>query len=556
MKKLSMIKIMVLQLIVLLYSCPLKTTENPEIPPMVNSVGYEIYVRSFCDSDGDGIGDLKGLISKLDYLNDGNPDTYSDLGVNMIWLMPIFKSPSIHGYDQTDYYTINPPYGTMADFQEFLQMAHTRGIKVIVDLVINHCSDQSTWFIQSVAMNETYIDWFVWTNVSLATLDTNGWEMAWGGGDASNVWRLYAGRPGEYFYAAFSSSQPDLNLTSPAVFSEIKNIVSFWLNRGVDGFRLDAIRYLIETSGGVTGQADTPETIEFLRNFQAHMKSVNSKAFTIGEVWAGLSEISLYYDNAQGVDMCFDFTTKYAVEQAVSLQNSSYIYNYLFTPRTNPWTFFSTFIANHDQSRYPNDLGGDTNMAKMATAIFLTLPGIPFVYYGEEFGMMNSGAGGDTAFRSPMQWNNSAKAGFTTGTPWTPLGDNSDPYNVAAQSANPYSQLNMVKKMINIRTQYEALGSTNSDYVGCSDNNIVTYLRKGVNDGIIVAINTSGSNKNISLDFSGTRVPQTVSVQNLMKSETLTGISNGNYSAYGVSFQPYEVKLLYIGYVLETNTIP
>ncbi len=519
---------------------------------MVNSVGYEIYVRSFCDSDGDGIGDLKGLISKLDYLNDGNPDTYSDLGVNVIWLMPIFKSPSIHGYDQTDYYDINPSYGTMADFQEFLDKAHARGIKVIVDLVINHCSDQSTWFTQSVAKNAAYKDWFVWTNETLGNLA--GWQKPWGGETATNVWLSAPGRPGEYFYAAFSGSQPDLNLKNAAVAAEIENIVTFWLNKGVDGFRLDAIRYLIET-GPYPNQADTPETLVYLQNFQAHMKSVKSSAFTIGEVWSSLSDIEKYYDNNLGVDMCFDFTCVNSVLSTAFFQNNSYIGTYLTTSRNAPWSFFSPFLANHDQQRYPDSIGGDTNVSKVAMAILLTLPGMPFIYYGEEFGMMNSGAGGDTAYRSPMQWDNSAGAGFTAGSPWTPIGANSDPFNVSSQTANPNSQLNMVKKMVNIRTKYSALGSTNTELIGTSVNSIVSYFRKGTTDGIIVIINTSGTVQNVNLNFYNTCIPQIISIQNLMKAESLTGISTGNYGVYPAILQPYEVKLLYVGTVLDTRTV-
>ena len=522
---------------------------------MVNSVGYEIYVRSFCDSDGDGIGDLKGLISKLDYLNDGNPDTYNDLGVNVIWLMPIFKSPSIHGYDQTDYYDINPTYGTLADFQEFLDKAHARGIKVIVDLVINHCSDQSTWFTQSVAKNATYKDWFVWTNETIGNLDTAGWQKPWGGvSSASDVWLSDAGRPGEYFYAAFSGSQPDLNLKNTAVAQEIDNIVTFWLNKGVDGFRLDAIRYLIET-GPLPDQADTPETLTFLRNFQAHMKSIKSSAFTIGEVWSILSDIEKYYDSDQGVDMCFDFDAGSAVEATTYFQNNSYIYNYLNTVRTVPMTFLSPFLANHDQPRYPNNWDGDTNKSKVAMAILLTLPGMPFIYYGEEFGMMNSGGGSDLYYRSPMQWDNTPKAGFTTGTPWNNIGTNYDPYNVASQTADPNSQLNMVKKLVNLRTKYSALGSTNTELIGCSQNSIVTYFRKGTKDGIIVIINTLGTVQNVNLNFYDTCIPQSLSVQSLMKAESLTGITTGNYGAYPVTLQPYEVKLIYVGSVLDTRTV-
>jgi glycosidase len=218
-------------------------------------VFYEVFVRSFADGNGDGKGDLPGLIARLDYLNDGDPATSTDLGVDALWLMPVFASPSYHGYDVTDYEKVNPIYGTNADLERLLAEAHRRGMRVIVDLVLNHTSDQHPWFRDSASSpTAPKRDWYVWR------ADDPKWVQPWN--EKQSVWHQHAGA---WYYAIFWGGMPDLNYRTQAVREEAKRIARYWLSRGVDGFRLDAIRHLIETGPG-DGQAGNPDTHAFLRN--------------------------------------------------------------------------------------------------------------------------------------------------------------------------------------------------------------------------------------------------------------------------------------------------
>ncbi|MEO6487617.1 MAG: alpha-amylase family glycosyl hydrolase, partial [Thermoanaerobaculia bacterium] len=229
------------------------------------AVFYEIFVRSFSDSNADGIGDINGMIEKLDYL------TY--LGVDGVWLMPVFESPSYHGYDTTDYETIERDYGTNADFQRFLDEAHRRGIRVIVDFVANHTSSEHPWFIDSAASaTSPKRDWFVWSTAN------PGWKQPWGGNDPS--WHL---RNGAYYYGAFWSGMPDVNYRSPAAKAEMFRLARHWLAQGVDGYRLDATRYLVETGPGEAGQADTPETHRVLRELSDEVRRIRPDAVLVAE---------------------------------------------------------------------------------------------------------------------------------------------------------------------------------------------------------------------------------------------------------------------------------
>src|SRR5438876_111505 len=247
------------------------------------AVFYEVFVRSFADSNGDGIGDFNGLISKLDYLNDGDPATTTDLGVDGIWLMPVFESPSYHGYDTTDYEKIEHDYGTNADFQRFLDEAHKRGIRVIVDFVMNHTSSEHPWFIDSAASPTSLRrDWYVWQ------LQDPGWKQPWGG-DPS--WHF---RNDAYYYGVFWSGMPDLNYRTPAVKAEMFRLGRYWLSQGVDGYRLDATRYLIEDGPGA-GQADTPETHQLLKDFSADVRSVRPDAVLVAENTVDTQTLATYF---------------------------------------------------------------------------------------------------------------------------------------------------------------------------------------------------------------------------------------------------------------------
>ncbi len=300
-----------------------------------DAVFYEVFVRSFYDSNNDGIGDFKGLMDKLDYLNDGNPETHNDLGITGIWLMPMMKSPSYHGYDVADYYATEPDYGTMQDFQDFLAAAHQRGIKVIIDLVMNHSSSQNAWFTQSANNTGGYRDWYIWSHTDPGTIGP------WG----QTLWHP---RGGDYYYGLFTSGMPDLNYRSTALKEKMFDVVDYWLDKGVDGYRLDAIKYLVE-DGNVL--ENTPETYDLLQEFNTDYKTKNPDAFTVGEVWSSTSSIIPYVQDDR-LDACFEFGLAGAILDAVNNGNPVNLEQQLNTVlQSYPLLQYGTFLTNHDHGQ-------------------------------------------------------------------------------------------------------------------------------------------------------------------------------------------------------------
>ncbi|HXU30148.1 MAG TPA: alpha-amylase family glycosyl hydrolase, partial [Thermoanaerobaculia bacterium] len=329
------------------------------------SVFYEVFVRSFADSNGDGVGDLPGLISKLDYLNDGDPKSLGDLNVDALWLMPIFESPSYHGYDVTDYEKIQPAYGTAEDFAKLIAAAHQRGMKVILDLPINHTSTANAWFKESDASpTSAKRDWYVWRN------DDPHWTTPWGNGNPT--W--HKGQHG-FYYGVFWGGMPDLNLRTPAVRAEVERIAKVWLDRGVDGFRLDAARHLIENGGG-DAQVDTPETHAFLKEFSAAVRKANPKALLVGENWTDAEHIAPYYGSATALGsqdelpMNFNFPLASAILASVKAGEPSAISAALdqkakLYPKG---VLDGTFLTNHDMIRIATELTNDPARLKLAAA--------------------------------------------------------------------------------------------------------------------------------------------------------------------------------------------
>jgi alpha-amylase len=421
---------------------PTPTTEpEPEADAWWQDVVfYEIFVRSFKDSDGDGVGDFQGVIQQLDYLNDGNPDTHDDLGIGGIWLMPINPSPSYHGYDVIDYYAVNPDYGTMEDFKELLAEAEKRGIKIIIDLVINHTSTQNPWFEASRDPESEYHDWYVWSETNPQI--PGPWFQ--------NAWHR-DGTNGLYYYGIFWGGMPDLNYDNPAVTEEILNISKFWLEEvGVDGFRVDAARYLF--ADGVA-QQDTKETIKWFEDWRLFYETINPEAFTVGEVWTDLQVTAKY---AQGMNSLFMFDLAEDIKGGIFAPDPSRIIkSYLDTLSYFPEGHFSTFLSNHDQQRVMSLLNGDLQKAKSAAYIYLTGPGVPFIYYGEEIGMLGNKP--DELLRTPMQWSGEPAGGFTSGTPWQPQNEDYQEVNVALQDGNPDSLLTQYRALVYLRNQHPAL---------------------------------------------------------------------------------------------------
>ncbi|HEX7950719.1 MAG TPA: alpha-amylase family glycosyl hydrolase [Candidatus Limnocylindrales bacterium] len=436
-------------------------------------VWYELFVRSFADGNGDGVGDFRGLTTRLDYLNDGNPATTSDLGIGGIWLMPIMESPSYHGYDVVDYRKVERDYGTNADFKAFLAAAHKRGIRVIVDMVLNHTSSQNAWFTDAVAGGPRR-DWYVWAT------SNPGWPSPVGDGDP---WRLASN--GQWYYGAFSESMPDLNLRNADATAAVTEIARFWLTEmGVDGFRLDAARDLIED--GPQAQVNTPETLAWLARFKQAVNAAKPDAMTVGEVW-DLSRIAGSYV-PRSVDLTFNFGLAEAVGTAVRVEDSSPLETALNeTIASWPANQDASFLTNHDQERIMSKLG-DVAAAKLAAFSLFTEPGVPFVYYGEEIGM--TGRKPDERIRTPMQWSGDAPAaGFSTGAPWEPLAEDWQTQNVASESADPTSLLSTYRELIALRASQPALRDGTTSVVAGGSHKIAGWLRTTPAETLLAVLN-------------------------------------------------------------------
>ncbi len=439
-----------------------------------DTVFYEILVRSFYDSDGDGIGDFQGLIQKLDYLNDGDPLTDDDLGVTGLWLMPINDSPSYHGYDAIDYRAINPDYGTLADFEAFLAAAHARGIKVIIDYVMNHCSNQHPWFVASRQNDPAYRDYFRWSP------SDPGETGPWG----QDTWHWH---DSGWYYGLFWGGMPDLNYDTPAVKDAMFETATYWLDTvGVDGFRLDAVLFIDENPGELQ---NTPETLQFWQDYNAHVKAVKPDVLSVGEAWTGSGTV-LQYVVDDRLDLCFEFDLSYAMINAVNDASGSYLSGLANqTYGLYPYLQYATFLTNHDQNRSFNALGQDVDKAKVAAGVYLTLPGVPFVYYGEEIGMI--GTKPDEYIRSPMQWTDGTNAGFTTGSPWQPIIWNYAQYNVLVEASDSESLLNWYKRLIRVRNETPALRHGTYHPLASSAVPVLAFVRADETQTVLCLANMS-----------------------------------------------------------------
>ncbi|NLE83775.1 MAG: alpha-amylase [Chloroflexi bacterium] len=403
-------------------------------------VFYEIFVRSFKDSDGDGIGDFQGIISQLDYLNDGDPETSDDLGIGGIWLMPIMPSPSYHGYDVTNYQTVNPDYGTLADFKRLLEECHARGVRVVIDLVVNHTSSEHPWFLSAQDSASGFRNWYVWEEQNPRR------PGPWG----QNAW-YEAG--GYYYYAPFWSGMPDLNYYEPMVTRAMYNATEFWLNLGVDGFRVDAARYLFED--GIS-QQDTKSSIAWFQDWREFYTAIDPEAYTVGEVWTDTQVIAKYNEPTRGMQQYFMFDLAADILGGIYSPDPSRIMkSYLETLEYFPDQQFATFLTNHDQQRVASYYRERLREQKLAAFIYLTGPGTPYIYYGEEIGMV--GGKPDELIRKPMQWSSETNAGFSDFDPWQELSEGWQENNVEIQTQSPDSLLNWYKALVNTRNQLPAL---------------------------------------------------------------------------------------------------
>lgn len=411
-----------------------------DAPQAASGVWYEIFVRSWYDTNGDGIGDLNGVTAKLDYLK--------SLGVSGIWLMPINPSPSYHGYDVTDYYGINPQYGTLADFDHLLAAAHKHGIKIIMDLVINHSSSEHPWFKAARDPASPYHDWYQWSDqhTDLAAISATG-SLAWHA----------LGK--QHYLGIFVADMPDLNFDNPAVRREMIKIGRFWLKRGVDGFRLDAAQHVYYD---FESQRDDPKilakNLAWWSEFRQGVDTVDPDAYLVGEVTRDTeAELAPWFKPLSGV-FNFPLATQ-LIESARSgqagklaglLDRTSRAYHAV----TGKHGVDIPFLSNHDQERVMSQLHDNPQQMRIAAAMLLTLPGEPFIYYGEELGMR--GEKPDPDLREPMRWYRDPQG--TDETRWKDFtaGDGPD-ITVQAQQADPHSLLARYRELIGWRRHISAL---------------------------------------------------------------------------------------------------
>lgn len=431
---------------------------QPELDWWRTAVFYEIFVRSFYDTDGNGIGDFNGITAKLNYLE--------DLGINAIWLMPIHPSPSYHGYDVLNYYNVNHDYGSMADFKNLLAEAHKRDIRIIIDLVINHTSSQHPWFTDANSnLDSAYRDFYVWV-------------------DSPGAGNWHQGQNG-YYYGFFWGGMPDLNYTNPAVTEAMFKINDYWLNEiGVDGFRLDAVKHLIEEDGKLE---NTSATHAWLREYYQTYKTTNPHAYTIGEVYGAGSSVIKQYTGTE-LDHIFSFEMSSGIVNSVNGGSNTGITSaFKFAFQDMPDFNYATFLTNHDQNRVMSVFNGSVDKAKTAATLLLTMPGTPYLYFGEEIGM--TGRKPDEDIRVPMQWSDGENAGFTTGIPWRVINSDYETVNVSAQLEDPSSLLNYYKALIQLRKTHPALLYGDAVLVETDTTAVYALLRSYGGEHILILAN-------------------------------------------------------------------
>lgn len=497
------------------------------------AVAYQIYPRSFMDSNGDGIGDIQGVISKLDYLK--------ELGIDVIWMSPIYQSPNDdNGYDISDYKAISPEFGSMEDFEQLLEMVHDRGMKLIMDLVINHTSDEHPWFIESrSSKNNIYRDYYIW-RAGKEGCEPNNWESIFGG----SAWE-YDEHTQEYYLHVFSRKQPDLNWENTAVRNRLYKMVNWWLDKGIDGFRVDAISHIKKEAG--LPDMPNPKNEKYVSSFQGHMNRPGIQLFleelkketfdqydvmTVGETngvnveeaveWAGeengifnmifqFEHLDLWgKDTDRGLDI-------FALKETLS--------RWQMGLSDSGWN--ALFMENHDQPRsvstWANDTVFRTEAAKSFATMYFLMQGTPFIYQGQEIGMTNVTfdsiddyndvaiknlywcgrekgksheemmsiiwkSGRDNS-RTPMQWDNSDYAGFTKGQPWLRVNDNYKEINVEREITNKDSILNYYKLLIQLRKNNDALIYGSYELILKEHEYVFAYKRELEERGYIIFAN-------------------------------------------------------------------
>jgi alpha-glucosidase len=525
-----------------------------------HAVFYEIYPRSFADGNNDGVGDLKGITSKLDYLK--------DLGVDAIWISPCFPSPQVDfGYDVSDYENIDPMYGTLADFDTMASEAKKRGIRIILDFVVNHSSDKHQWFQDSKSSKTSqYRDWYIWRDGKGPGQPPNNWTSTFGG----SAWK-FDPTTNQYYYHFFYAEQPDLNWRNPAVKAAMFDVTRWWYHRGVSGFRLDAVDTLFEDPNlhdnpiarpGKNAFGDPfeenkyntklPEVHEALRDLRT--VAGESGAVLIGETWTkDINELKQYYGaHSNELQMPMDLMfTKLKFSAPVFREHIAGV------DGAGGWPVY--VISNHDIVRSSDRYGdGQHNdqIAKVMAALYLTLRGTPVMYYGEEIGMKTTpptrkedvkdpigvrgwpGEKGRDGQRTPMQWDQSANAGFSQATPWLPVPPTYKTHNVADESKDSNSILEFYKKLLKLRHTNPALLDGTYNPLNETDENVLSYLRIYKDQVVLVALNMSGSEQKVNFGMSHNGFTST---------KSLVATSKSSAKGDVVMLEPYGVFIAALG---------
>jgi alpha-glucosidase len=475
---------------------------------------YEAYVRSFQDTNGDGIGDLAGVRKRLDYLQ--------WLGIDILWLTPIYTSPMVEfGYDIADYVKVDPSFGTMEEFDALLKDAHARKIRVVLDIAPNHTSDQHPWFKESRSSRDNpKADWYLWRDPGPDGGPPNNWLSAFGG---KSAWEWEEKRK-QFYYHAFMKEQPDLNWRNPEVEKAFYECMRFWLKKGVDGFRIDVIWHLLKDDkfrdnpknpGYDPGKdpsndqqrylynADRPEVIDLIVRMRDVLQEFDGERLMIGELYHSSDRIMNYYgEKGEGAQVPHNQVLILLPWKADELRDS--IEKYLGSLPDHTWP--NWVLSNHDKPRIATR-AGNQEQARVARMLLLTLKGTPTLYYGDELGMENvplkpdqikdpfekldPGRGqGRDGQRTPMQWDRSKHAGFTTGEPWLPVADNYRDVNVEAQKDDPESMLSLTRAILELRRKEPAL-HVGEHRMLLNDGPIIAYRREHEKTGFLIALNLS-----------------------------------------------------------------
>ncbi len=494
-----------------------------------DAVFYEVHVKAFFDGDGNGVGDFAGLTAKLDYLK--------ELGVDCLWILPMYPSPlKDDGYDIADFYGIHPTYGSVEDFQKFMDAAHERGLRVIADLVMNHTSDQHPWFQAARADRASpYRDYYVWSDTDQRYRDA---RIIFTDTEKSNwSWDPVAK---QYYWHRFFSHQPDLNYDNPAVKSAMLEVMRFWLDRGLDGFRCDAVPYLIEREG--TNGENLPETHAVLREFRAVIdREYGGERVLLAEANQWPEDVRPYFGDGDEFHMAFHFPLMPRLYLGIRREDRLPITDiFTHTPPIPPTCQWCLFLRNHDELTlemvtneerdymyyaYASDpqsklnlgirrrlaplMDNDRHRIELLNCLLLTLPGSPIVYYGDEIGMGDNVHLGDrNGVRTPMQWSDDRNAGFSTADPtqlYLPV--ITDPVysyqavNVAAQEKLATSPLNTLRRLIAARRRSPAFGRGSIEFLKPRNPSVLAYVRRWQDDTVLIVVNLSGRPQPVELNL-------------------------------------------------------